>query len=171
MSDEYGFTLVSFARLIHIGDNDDDDDERYIQASEAQMVYYVEDELDKNWFIHIHLKPRDLYNMTEDDVDNFHESKQQNLKTLFSYVEGNMQLIMFSFLLFHFKLVFFIVEIDVFILLFVDHLKMKKISTNKNSSDLHTIHKSFSTWRHVVDHRNICSPATYHPSHPNNMFN
>jgi len=49
MSDEYGFTLVSFARLIHIGDNDDD--EPYIKALEAQMVYYVDDELDKNWCI------------------------------------------------------------------------------------------------------------------------
>ena len=46
MSDEYGFTLVSFARLIHTGDNDDD--EPYIKALEAQMVYYVDDELDKN---------------------------------------------------------------------------------------------------------------------------
>ena len=39
MNDEYGFTLLNFSRLIHIGDNDDD--EPYIQASEAQMVYYV----------------------------------------------------------------------------------------------------------------------------------
>jgi len=46
MSDENRFTLVSFARLIHIGHNDDD--EPYIKALEAQMVYYVDDELDKN---------------------------------------------------------------------------------------------------------------------------
>jgi len=39
MNDEYGFTLLSFSRLTHIGDNDDD--EPYIQASEVQMVYYV----------------------------------------------------------------------------------------------------------------------------------
>lgn len=49
MSDEYGFTLLNFSRLIHTGDKDDD--EPYIQASEAQMVYYVEDEFDKNWCI------------------------------------------------------------------------------------------------------------------------
>ncbi|XP_068486941.1 uncharacterized protein [Phaseolus vulgaris] len=93
MSDEYGFTLLNFSRLIHTGDNDDD--EPYIQASEAQMVYYVENEFDKNWCIPVHLKPRDLYNMVEDDVDNFHESEpfeQQNIETLFLDVEENIQL-------------------------------------------------------------------------------
>jgi len=93
MSDEYGFTLLSFLRLIHTSDNDDD--EPYIKASEAQMVYYVEDELDKNWCVSVHLKPRDLYNMVEDDVDNFHESElfeQQNFETLFPYMEENIQL-------------------------------------------------------------------------------
>jgi len=73
MSDEYGFTLLNFSRLIHTGDNNDD--EPYIQASEAQMVYNVEDEFDKNWCIPVHLKPKDLYNMVEDDFDNFHESE------------------------------------------------------------------------------------------------
>jgi len=58
MSDEYGFTLLNFSRLIHTGDNDDY--EPYIQASKSQMVYYVEDEFDKNWCIPIHLKPSDL---------------------------------------------------------------------------------------------------------------
>jgi len=54
----------------------------------------------------------------------------------------------------------FIVEFDVFILLFVDHLKMKKILIKKNSSDLHTTHKPSSVWEHVVDH----------PSHPGIML-
>nr|XP_007162033.1 hypothetical protein PHAVU_001G118000g [Phaseolus vulgaris]ESW34027.1 hypothetical protein PHAVU_001G118000g [Phaseolus vulgaris] len=79
MSDEYGFTLLNFSHLIHT----------------AQMVYYVEDEFDKNWCIPVHLNPRDLYNMVEDDVDNFHESEpfeQQNVETLFLYVEENIQL-------------------------------------------------------------------------------
>jgi len=70
------------------------------------MVYYVEDEFDKNWCIPVHLNPRDLYNMVEDDVDNFHESEpfeQQNVETLFLYVEENIQLTRF-FLLFHFNL-------------------------------------------------------------------
>jgi len=44
--------------------------------------------LDKNWCIPVHLKPRDMYNMGEEDVDDFHESEpfeQQNLELL--YVE------------------------------------------------------------------------------------
>jgi len=59
------------------------------------MVYYVEDELDKNLCIPVHLKPRDLYNMGEEDVDNFHESKpfkQQNLELLYPDEDGNIQL-------------------------------------------------------------------------------
>jgi len=77
MSDEYGFTLVSFACLIHTSDNDDD--EPYIKALEAQMVYYVDDELDKNWCILV--KPRDLYNMGGDDVDIFMNVSHLNNKT------------------------------------------------------------------------------------------
>jgi len=93
MTDDFGFTLVSFSRLIHTGDNDDD--EPYIHASEAQMVYYVEDELDKNWCIPVHLKPRDMYDMGEEDVDDFHESEpfeQQNLELLYPDEDGNIQL-------------------------------------------------------------------------------
>ncbi|WVZ06659.1 hypothetical protein V8G54_020005 [Vigna mungo] len=57
VTNELGFTSVCFGRLIHTGDNDDD--EPYIQASQAQMVYYVDDEFDKNWCIPVHIKPRD----------------------------------------------------------------------------------------------------------------
>jgi len=64
MTDDLGFTLVNFTRLILIGDNDD---EPYIQAKKAQMIYYVVDELAKDWSIHVHLKPRDLYDMEEDN--------------------------------------------------------------------------------------------------------
>ena len=44
-------------------------------------MYYLDDELDKNWCILVHVKPRDLYNMGGDDVDNFHQSKPLNNKT------------------------------------------------------------------------------------------
>ena len=71
--------------MIHTGDNDDD--EPYIQALEAQIVYYVEDHLDKNWFTRIHLKPRDLYKIVEDDVENSHECdpfEQKKLRKIVS---------------------------------------------------------------------------------------
>ncbi|XP_027940215.1 uncharacterized protein LOC114194288 [Vigna unguiculata] len=93
ITDDLGFRLVNFTRLIHIGDNDDD--EPYIQAAEAQMVYYVVDELDKNWSIPVHLKPRDLYDIGGDNDVTFHECEpfeQQNLETLFPDGEGNIPL-------------------------------------------------------------------------------
>lgn len=40
----------------------------YIEASQAQMVYYVKDEIDKKWSYVIHLKPTDLYDMG-DQID------------------------------------------------------------------------------------------------------
>ncbi|KAL4306730.1 hypothetical protein AHAS_Ahas16G0207500 [Arachis hypogaea] len=43
--DVLGHTLVSFSKPIHVGDREDD--EPYILASEARLVYYVEDEVDK----------------------------------------------------------------------------------------------------------------------------
>jgi len=43
MIDDLGFTLVNFTRLIHTRDNDDD--KPCIQAKEAQMLYYIVDEL------------------------------------------------------------------------------------------------------------------------------
>ncbi|KAK7349692.1 hypothetical protein VNO77_07266 [Canavalia gladiata] len=64
-TDNLGYTSINFARLIHTGENEDD--EPYIKACEAQMVYYVDDEKDKGWSIPIHLKPRDLYDMGEDE--------------------------------------------------------------------------------------------------------
>ena len=94
MTDDFGFTFVNFSHLIYTGDNDND--VPYIQASEAQMVYYVKDELDKNWCIPVYLKPRDMYNMGEEDVDDFHESEpfeQKNLELLYPDEDGNIQLV------------------------------------------------------------------------------
>ena len=55
---------MNFSRLIHTGESPDD--EPYILASEAQQVYYVEDEKHKDWSMVVHLKPRDLYDMGDD---------------------------------------------------------------------------------------------------------
>ena len=43
--DALGFTSITFSHLIHTGEREDD--EPYIQASEAQLVYYVEDKKDE----------------------------------------------------------------------------------------------------------------------------
>ena len=42
----WGFTCINFSRLIHIGDHEDHDP--YIEASQAEMVYYVNDEVNKD---------------------------------------------------------------------------------------------------------------------------
>ncbi|KAK7256468.1 hypothetical protein RIF29_29918 [Crotalaria pallida] len=63
--DKWGFTSINFSRLIHNGEREDHDP--YIEASQAQMVYYVEDEVNKGWSVVVHVKPRDLYDMGEQD--------------------------------------------------------------------------------------------------------
>ncbi|XP_052116462.1 uncharacterized protein LOC107484265 [Arachis duranensis] len=95
--DNLGFLSVNFTRLIHTGEHEDD--EPYIKASEAQMVYYVDDEKEKGWCIPIHLKPRDLYNMSGDNMgeddeitvsnDNY---PPQDLESLFPYENTNIKL-------------------------------------------------------------------------------
>ena len=44
--DEFGFPLVNFSRLIHVGKRMTDDP--FILASQASQVYYVEDEREKD---------------------------------------------------------------------------------------------------------------------------
>jgi len=44
--DAWGFSSINFSRVIHTGDREDHDP--YIEASQAQMVYYVNDELSKD---------------------------------------------------------------------------------------------------------------------------
>jgi len=61
--DPWGFTSINFSRLIHIGDHREHDP--YIEVSQAEMVYYVNDEVNKNWIIVGHLKPRGLYDIRE----------------------------------------------------------------------------------------------------------
>ena len=64
-TDKLGFVSINFGRLIHTGAHEDD--EPYIKASEAQLVFYVDDENEQGWSIPVHLKPRDLYEMGEDE--------------------------------------------------------------------------------------------------------
>ena len=91
--DKLGFTSINFGRLIHTGEQEDD--EPYIKASEAQMVYYVEDEKEKGWSIPIHVKPRDLYDMGEDDEEIIYDNEgypSQDLEQFFLDDGSHMQL-------------------------------------------------------------------------------
>nr|GLL27017.1 uncharacterized protein LOC109190818 [Ipomoea trifida] len=61
--DSYGFTEVNFSRTIHVGDSIDD--EPYVLDEQAQMVFYVTNEMEKDWNVTIPFKPRDFFDMGE----------------------------------------------------------------------------------------------------------
>ncbi|KAH0671270.1 hypothetical protein KY285_023830 [Solanum tuberosum] len=61
--DRWNFNYVNFDRLIHTGEREEH--EPYIEASQAQTVYSVDDIVNKGWSVAVHLKPRDLYDMGE----------------------------------------------------------------------------------------------------------
>ena len=87
------FTSINFTRPIHSGEHEDD--EPYIKASEAQMVFFVDDEKDGGWCIPIHLKPRDLYDIGENDegtVPNIEAYPSQNLDNLFPDGDTRLEL-------------------------------------------------------------------------------
>ncbi|QHO19873.1 uncharacterized protein DS421_11g332860 [Arachis hypogaea] len=62
--DSLGHTVVNFSHPIHNGHREDD--EPYILASEAHLVYYVDDEADKEWSVVVHVNLRDMFDMGED---------------------------------------------------------------------------------------------------------
>ncbi|XP_020970639.1 uncharacterized protein LOC107623408 [Arachis ipaensis] len=88
-----GFSLTSFLllllnkrllRLIHTGEREEH--EPYIEASQAQMVYYVDDMVNKGWSIAVHVKPRDMYDMGQGNEDIVYENEpyqEQELEQLF----------------------------------------------------------------------------------------
>ncbi|CAI8607584.1 unnamed protein product [Vicia faba] len=82
--DKLDFTSINFARLLHNGEHEDN--EPYIQASEAQMVFYVDDESEQGWSIPVHLKPRDLYDMGGNDevMTPIEPYPSQNFEQIFS---------------------------------------------------------------------------------------
>ncbi|KAM3202517.1 hypothetical protein P3L10_030141 [Capsicum annuum] len=71
------------------------DDDPYIEASQTNMVYYVDDENDKEWSVAIHLKPRDLFDMGEVYEDKIYENEpyqQQEFRQFFDVDYGNVQI-------------------------------------------------------------------------------
>ncbi|KAG7585502.1 putative transposase Ptta/En/Spm plant [Arabidopsis thaliana x Arabidopsis arenosa] len=58
--------MVNFSRLIH--SRNGEEDEPYVLASQARLVYYVEDPQEKGWSVVVHVQPRDLYDMGDHSV-------------------------------------------------------------------------------------------------------
>ena len=57
--DEFGFSLVNFKHLIHVGEKLID--EPYALASEASQVFYVENKRHKDWVVAVKTKARDIF--------------------------------------------------------------------------------------------------------------
>ncbi|KAH0705624.1 hypothetical protein KY285_010162 [Solanum tuberosum] len=92
-TDAWKFNCVNFSKLIHTGDREDHDP--YIKASQANVVYYVDDETDKEWSVAVHLKPRDLFEMGEVDKEDLYENKpyqQQEFGQFFDDDYENIQI-------------------------------------------------------------------------------
>lgn len=85
--DPFGFTMVNFSRLVHTGELDGH--EPFILATQAQMVYYVRDPKEEDWYCAIRHTPRDTYNIgNEDDMDTmcFIHNNLYNMESILSDV-------------------------------------------------------------------------------------
>lgn len=60
-----GRVTVNFSKLMHTGRNLPDDP--FVFSSQAKQVFYVEDEIQKGWLHVIKTKPRDLFDIPDDD--------------------------------------------------------------------------------------------------------
>ncbi|XP_029146011.1 uncharacterized protein [Arachis hypogaea] len=74
--DDLGFTLVNFSCLIHTGDQESD--EPFVFANQAQQVIFVKDPHDHEWFIPRLISPRDIYNMGEKKIMQFEQLMQND---------------------------------------------------------------------------------------------
>ena len=83
--DALGFSLVNFTHLIHVGD--ELMDEPYVLASEALQVFSVEDKRDKDWFIVVKTKARDVFDVGsgplcgDDDTNTYCKNVPYNITT------------------------------------------------------------------------------------------
>ena len=83
--DDFGFSLVNFSRLIHKGDQLID--EPYVLASQASQVFYVEDVRHKDWMVVVKTKPREVFDVgievvdDDEEVDTYMENVPYNVTT------------------------------------------------------------------------------------------
>ncbi|XP_047251618.1 uncharacterized protein LOC124886723 [Capsicum annuum] len=69
--DQFGITSVKFFHLIHTGAKEID--EPFILATDARIVYYVDDPIDEDWCVVCHMKSRDIYDMGDVDFMDLEE--------------------------------------------------------------------------------------------------
>lgn len=84
-TDEFGFPMVNFTHFIHGGD--EMIDEPYVLASQATQVFYVEDKRQKDWYVVVKTKARDVFDAgvgpqrDEDDTYSFSENVPYNVSS------------------------------------------------------------------------------------------
>ena len=82
-TNEFGFPMVNFTHFIHGGD--EMIDEPYVLASQATQVFYVEDKRQKDWYVVVKTKARDVFDADigpqreENDVYSFSEYVPYNI--------------------------------------------------------------------------------------------
>ena len=64
--DEHGFTLVDFSRMTNTSVRMED--EPFILATQAEQVYYSQDQFDPDWFVAMKMKPKNVYNLEDDEM-------------------------------------------------------------------------------------------------------
>ncbi|KAK6789385.1 hypothetical protein RDI58_013184 [Solanum bulbocastanum] len=72
MEDDLDFTVVNFSRLADSGDQERH--EPFIFAEQAQQVIFVQDPQDCEWFVPRLIKPRDVFDMGEENSAQFESS-------------------------------------------------------------------------------------------------
>ncbi|XP_075658683.1 uncharacterized protein LOC142628479 [Castanea sativa] len=84
-TDEFGFSMVNFTHFIHGGD--EMIDEPYVLASQATQVFYVEEKRQKDWYVVVKTKARDVFDAgvgpqrDEDDTYSFSENVPYNVSS------------------------------------------------------------------------------------------
>jgi len=72
---EYGLVFVNFKKLVHTRKLITD--ESYVLTTEVDQVFYVEDERDPGWACVVRTKPRNVYDVGGEGLDdacaNYHE--------------------------------------------------------------------------------------------------
>lgn len=68
--DAFGFTLLNFSHLSHVGTELSDDP--FVFASQVKKVYYVHDDRHKDWCVVMPVKVRDSFDMGDDVVVSRH---------------------------------------------------------------------------------------------------
>lgn len=79
-NDELDFTLVNFSHLADVGNRERH--EPFIFAEQAQQVIFVQNPVDHEWFVLMLIKPRDIFDMGEENSMQFQSPMQSDATDL-----------------------------------------------------------------------------------------